>query len=86
MEDQIQAGQREAVKSSEEATRRNVEMVIQFSNDTRQMVLELRKLFDNLQNHVMNHHADLGQLREQLAMLQQQFYARGTTSYSDGEK
>ena len=82
----IEAGERQAVKSSEEATRRNVQMILDFTNETRKMMLELRELFDVLQNHVMVMKAENEEYRKQLANLQQQFYARGTVSYADGDK
>lgn len=66
--------------------RRNAESMILFSQDTRKMVKELRVMFDALQKNVMNMHKQLNETRNQLALLQQQFYARGTVSYSDGDK
>ena len=85
-ERKIKAGELENVKASEEVTRRNVESGILFANDTRKMVLELRMMFDTLQRNVMNMRAEQNQMREQLTTLQQQFYARGTVSYADGDK
>lgn len=83
---QIKPGEYQNVKAMEEVTRRNVESAIQFGNDTRKMVLELSRMFDALQANVMNMKRDLDQTKNQLATLQQQFYARGTTSYADGDK
>lgn len=85
MERKIKAGELQNVQAVEGATRRNVEMILTFSNDTRKMLFELRELFDSLQNHVMTQYAEIGELRGQLAALQQQFYAKGTVSYSDGD-
>ena len=82
----IQAGERQAVQSSEEATRRNVQMILDYTNETRKMMLELREMFDALQANVMNMKKEQEQYRLQLANLQQQFYARGTVSYADGDK
>ena len=76
----------QSVKAMEDVTRRNVESAIQFGNDTRKMVLELRAMFDALQANVMNMKAQQDQIRSQLTNLQQTFYARGTTSYADGDK
>jgi predicted RNase H-like nuclease (RuvC/YqgF family) len=84
-ERKIKTGELENVKAVEEVTRRNVESGIQFANDTRRMVLELRNMFDALQSNVMNMKAEQDQLKSQLANLQQQFYARGSVSYSDDD-
>ena len=81
----IQAGELEKVKASEEVTRRNVQAVIQHSNETRKALLELREMFDALQGNVMNMQKLQEEQRKQLAALQQQFYARGSVSYSNGE-
>jgi len=82
----IQAGELQNVQASEEATRRNVQMILDFTNETRKMMLELREMFDALQANVMNMKKEQEQYRLQLANLQQQFYARGTVSYADGDK
>ncbi|RLA02069.1 MAG: hypothetical protein DRQ42_01640 [Gammaproteobacteria bacterium] len=82
----VTPGEREAVRASEDVIRRNVESGIQFANSTRKMVLELSNMFDILQKNVMNMKAEQDQIRLQLTNLQQQFYARGTTSYADGDK
>jgi predicted RNase H-like nuclease (RuvC/YqgF family) len=85
-EDKVQAGERQAVKASEETTRRNVKMVLEFSNETRKMLKELTVMFDALQGNVMAMKAEQEQYKLQLANLQQQFYARGTVSYADGDQ
>jgi predicted RNase H-like nuclease (RuvC/YqgF family) len=82
----IQAGELQNVKAMEETTRRNVKMILDFTQETRKMLLELREMFDALQGIVMNMKAENEQYRTQLAKLQQQFYARGTVSYADGDK
>jgi predicted RNase H-like nuclease (RuvC/YqgF family) len=82
----IQAGELQSVQASEETTRRNVKMILDFTQETRKMLLELREMFDALQGIVMNMKAENEQYRTQLAKLQQQFYARGTVSYADGDK
>jgi len=84
-ERRIKAGEREVVRASEEVNRRNAESAIQFANGTRKMVLEMRALFDTLQNHVINQLAQINELREQLSKLQQEIYARGTVRNSDGD-
>jgi hypothetical protein len=86
MERKIKPGEYQSVRAMEEVTRRNVESGIQFANDTRKMVLELKGMFDALQSNVMNMKTQQDQIREQLTNLQQQFYLKGTTSYADGDK
>ena len=85
-ERKIKPGELQSVLASEEVTRRNVESGIQFANDTRKMVIEMRVMFDALQRNVMNMHSLLNETRTQLANLQQQFYAKGSVSYADGDK
>jgi len=82
----IKAGELENVKACEEVTRRNVESGIEFANSTRKMVVELAAMFNALQANVMNMKSQQDQIRSQLTNLQQQFYARGTVSYADGDK
>jgi hypothetical protein len=84
-ERKVQAGELEKVQAAEEVTRRNVTAVIQHANETRKMVLELKLMVDTLQNNMLNLKKLHDQQRHQLALLQQQFYLRGTTSYADGD-
>lgn len=79
----IKPGELQSVLASEEVTRRNIESVIQFSQDTRKMVRELLVMFDALQNNVMNMKSDVDELRRQLAILQQQNCSKGTVNYGD---
>jgi len=81
----VKAGEREAVQAYEITVRKNVESMMVFSNDTRKMVVEQHKLFEILQNHVMMQKNEIGELRQQLASLQQSFAARGTKVYKDGD-
>ena len=84
-ERKIKAGDREVIRASEEVNRRNAESAIQFANNTRKMVLEMRVLFDTLQNHVMNQRSEINELRGQLANVQQELYARGTVRDTNGD-
>jgi predicted RNase H-like nuclease (RuvC/YqgF family) len=82
----IEAGELENVKAAEETVRRNVNMIRDFANQTRKMMLELTTMFDALQNNVIQMKAEQDQLRVQVANLQQEFYSKGTVSYTeDGE-
>ena len=84
-EDKVQAGEREAVKASEEVIRRNVKMILEFTNETRKMLLELRNMFDVLQGHVMNQKHEVDELRRQLSFVQQRQAAGGTKVYTNGD-
>lgn len=84
-ERRIQAGELEKVKASEETTRRNALAVIGQLDMCMKAIKEVRNRLDVLQNHFMNQQKLFEQQRMQLARLQQEFYARGSTSYSNGE-
>lgn len=74
------------MKAMERVVKKNIDSSIEYTENTRKMILELRIMFDALQANVMNMKAQQDQMREQLSNLQQQFYARGSTSYADGDK
>jgi len=78
-----QAGEREAIKASEEVQIRNLKSMMEFSNSTRKMVLELKEVINNLQNKIIMMDKRDDERRLQLANLQQQFYQKGTVSYND---
>jgi hypothetical protein len=82
-ERKVKAGELENVKAVEEVTRRNVQSGMLFANDTRKMVLELRVMFDALQNNVLNMKNEIAELRRQLAFVQQRQVAGGTKDYGD---
>ena len=82
MVNDVQAGEREAIKASEEVQRRNVISMMQFSNDTRKAVLDLAKIVDALQNKMMTFDKLFQEQRKQIAFLQQQLYQRGTVEIS----
>jgi len=82
-ERKIKPGEYQSVKAMEEVTRRNVESGMQFSSDTRKMVIELRTMFDALQKNVLNMKKEIAQLRQQLAFVQQRQVAGGTKDYGD---
>jgi len=85
MSEDVQAGDREAIKASEEVQVRNLKSMMEFTNATRKMVLELAARIELLQNKMIAMDQQNDQRRMQLATLQQEFYKRGTTSYSDSE-
>jgi hypothetical protein len=84
--EQIRTGDLENMKAMERVVKKNIDSSIEYTENTRKMILELRIMFDALQANVMNMKAQQDQMREQLSNLQQQFYARGSTSYADGDK
>jgi len=59
--------------------------MVEYTNQTRKMVLELSKIVDALQNKMISQDKLYQQMRKQLASLQQEFYRKGSVSYSDGE-
>ena len=78
-----QAGEREAIKASEEVQVRNLKSMMEFTNETRKMVLELAARIELLQNKMIAMDQQNEERRLQLANLQQQFYQKGTVSYND---
>jgi hypothetical protein len=86
MNDKVRAGDLQNMKAMERVVRKNIESGMAYTENTRKMILELKVMFDALQANVMNMKAQQDQVRAQLTNLQQQFYARGTTSYADGDK
>lgn len=83
-QEKVEAGQVEKVKASEEVIRRNVQAVIEHSNMTRKMLIELKVIVDSLQNKMIAFQNDLIQQRHQLANVQQILVARGTHK-TDGD-
>lgn len=86
MVDKIKPGELEKMRAMERVVTGNVESGMMFAEETRKMIIELKIMFDALQRNVMNMKVQQDQTRTQLTNLQQQFYARGTTSYADGDK
>lgn len=78
-----QAGDREAIKASEEVIKRNIISMMSHSNQTRQMVLELAQRMEALQTKMMAMDTQQKEMIKQLSVLQGEFYKRGTTSYAD---
>jgi hypothetical protein len=72
------AGDKEIVLASEEATRRNVQACIDFSNETRRIVKAQEEKIDNLQAIIRTRDEDIAQLRLQLSTIQAKVFAGGT--------
>jgi len=73
------------VLASEEVTRRNVSACVDHANGTRKYLREVEQRMDRLEDTVRALSSLVEAYRTQLATLQQQFYAAGTTSYADQE-
>jgi uncharacterized coiled-coil protein SlyX len=82
----MSAGDKEIILASEDVQRKNIQVAVQYGNETRKMVRELGVIVDALQNQVITQNKTVDQLRLQLANLQQQFYAKGSTSYHTEDK
>jgi len=80
----MSAGDKEIILASEETNRKNILACIEHGNATRKMVLELKTMFDALQNQVIMQNKKVDMFSKQLAALQQQFYQAGTTSLNSG--
>jgi len=83
MNRKIAAGEREIVLASEEVQRNNIQMLVQFSSDTRKAVQEISLQVDALQNKMMELNAQFIETTKQLANLQQEFYSKGTVGYNE---
>lgn len=81
----IEAGELEKVKAAEETGRRNALAVLMQLDACQKAIREMGVRLDHLQKNYMNQQTLFEQQRLQLARLQQEFYARGSTSYSNGE-
>lgn len=81
----IEAGELEKVKAAEETGRRNALAVLSQLSLCQKAIVEMGMRLDSLQANYLNQQKLFEQQRMQLARLQQEFYARGSTSYSNGE-
>ncbi len=75
----MDTGEKEQRLAFEEVTRRNVNSMIQFSNETRDLVRTLEQNIINLQNIIMNRDNDITLLKQQLAMIQTMLFSGGTS-------
>lgn len=70
---------REIAQAFEETTRRNIETVIAFSNETREIVRNLEGKIQRIEGMIQNNLIELQQLRGMLAQLQAKAFAGGST-------
>lgn len=73
-------GEYELRKAFEDVIRMNVDTIIQYSRDTRDMVRDLEKEVGRLRDQLLSRGKEVNLLKSQLANIQQTLYARGTTS------
>ena len=72
------AGELELRKAFEETTTRNVQMCIDYSNETRKNVRKLEINIKSLQNTVISRNEDIGLMKKQIAVLLQEKYKNGS--------
>lgn len=76
----IQAGEREAVKASEEVQVRNLMAFSEMLKLIKNSILELDRKVASLQNRILTSEKLFEQQRQQIAYLQQQVYNRGSVN------
>lgn len=73
------SGDVETNKAIEETIRRNIESVIAFSNETRQIVRGLEEKVKRMEDQLRNKENEVQQLRNMVAAMQAKVYVGGTT-------
>jgi uncharacterized coiled-coil protein SlyX len=73
------------VLASEEVQRRNYQTIIESQKEHRKALIELKTMVDSFQSVFINQQKEINELRRQLGLLQQKFYAAGTTSYANNK-
>jgi len=68
----------ENLKAIEETVKRNVEAVIAFSNETRQIVRGLEEKVKRMEDQIRSKENEVQQLRNMVAQMQAKVYAGGT--------
>lgn len=74
------------LKAMEQTVFRNMKTTLDDNKDTREKVNELVELVNTLNGNQITLRGEVAELRRQLGLLQQQFYAKGTTSYGDNSE
>ncbi len=74
---------KEIVLTSEEVTRRNVQANIDFSEETRNLVRGLEERVLHSENELQSLKSLVEEYKNQVSILQQQFYLKGTTSFNE---
>jgi predicted nuclease with TOPRIM domain len=73
------------IKAIEERMFQNMNGVIERLKVVEKQMADLVEENTRLKGNVVNQQSQVNELRRQLGLLQQQFYAKGTTSYSDSD-
>ena len=74
----MEAGEVELRKAFEEVTIKNVQTVINYSKDTRDIVRTLETNIKHLQNNLLSANTEISQLKTQLSIVQAKLFAGGT--------
>ena len=75
----MEAGETELRKAFEEVTTRNVQAAIEYSNETRKIVRQLQEKMLHLEEMALAKDKVIGELRNQLSVIQQKLYSGGST-------
>lgn len=73
------------IKAIEKRVFANLNGVLEQMKTMDKVMLQLSEENKTLKGNLVNMQNQIGELRKQLGLLQQQFYAKGTTSYSDSD-
>lgn len=74
----MSAGDKEVVLASEEVQRRNINAMLEHGNETRRLVLELKKEVQQMKNQIIIQEKTITELRQLLASVQAKLYQGGT--------
>jgi len=74
----MEAGELELRKVFEEVTRKNVQVTIEYSKDTRRLVRELEIEIKNMRNTILSKSQEISMLKTQIAQIQGQLYQKGS--------
>lgn len=74
----MEAGEREIKKALEEVQVRNINAVVDFTQKSREMVLEQNRKIDSLNSQVQSQAVLLSEFKTQLAFIQTKVFSGGT--------
>lgn len=75
----MEAGEKEIRQAFEETTTRNVNTILEHSNETRKISRETAEKVINLENTIRSQNEVIKELRMQLAAIQAKLYLNGTS-------
>jgi predicted RNase H-like nuclease (RuvC/YqgF family) len=73
------------IKAIEERVFSNLNGMVDRAKETDKVIHALKEEVKTLRGQMINQDGTIDELKRQLALLQQQFYAKGSTSYSDND-